>query len=136
MNLNRNNAQTSSNNCQPHGQRIELSLEAQFRHLYESTPTGQDPVLPIGNSSLLAPYVHTDAGRELLAQPGTDVQFVRGSIRPHQIKQHRPSYINALLIQSRGITLAHPCTQCRSKDRMHPFTECRQVPGVFGGAVC
>ena len=105
-----------------------------FRRLYEATPPGRDPVLPLQNSDLLAQYVHNDVGRRLLAQPGAPVSFVRGSIRADQIQQHRPSYINALLIQSRGRSLAQPCIGCRIHQGMRPFTECRHVPGAFGGS--
>ena len=110
-----------------------LTLEGLFRRLYEQTPRGQNPVLPIGGQQL-APYVHTHIGQQLLARPGAPVPFVRGSISTQQIKQHRPSYINALLIQSRGIALAQPCMNCRSRQAMYPFTECRHVPGAFSGA--
>ena len=112
----------------------QLSLEAQFCCLYDTTPPGRHPVLPIGGTSLLSPYVHTSTGRILLSLPGEDVQFVRGSIFASQIQQHRPSYINALLIQSRGVVLAQPCTNCRHGQGMKPFPECRHVPGAFGGA--
>ncbi|KAE8334105.1 hypothetical protein BDV24DRAFT_170591 [Aspergillus arachidicola] len=47
---------------------------------------------------------------------------------------HRPSYVNTLLIQSRGHRLAEPCTRCRRGQGRLLFPECRQVPGAFGGA--
>ena len=57
----------------------------------------QAPVLFVGQQQL-APYVHSPQGRALLALPGQDVVFVRGSIHPYQIGMHRPSYVNAILI--------------------------------------
>lgn len=113
---------------------MDLSLDAQFRRLYDSTPAGQHPVLPIGRTNLLAPYVHTEVGRSLLSRPGEDVPVLQNSISARQIQQHRPSYINALLIQSRGVGLAQPCTNCRFLRGLRPFPECRHLPGAFGGA--
>ena len=55
-----------------------------------------------------------------------------GRIRPAQIGSHRPSYINAVLIQSRGVRPVRPCVQCTN--RLSPFPECRHKPGHFGGA--
>ena len=98
----------------PHAS-LELSLEAQFHHLYKETSPGQNPVLPLGGSQLLTPYVHTKEGRSLLACPSDSVPFVHDSISAQQIQQHHPSYINALLIQSHGVVLAQSCTNCRSR---------------------
>lgn len=79
----------------------------------------------------LAQWVHNDLGREVLNLPGLVVPFVQGSIRPGQIESHRPSYINALLIQSRGFVQDPPCQNCAVQ--LRPFYECRRVPGHFGG---
>ncbi|KAL4958604.1 DUF3716 domain-containing protein [Aspergillus stella-maris] len=46
----------------------------------------------------------------------------------------RDSYINALLIQSRGQYLEVPCTTCQNVRGQLAFPECRHVPGAFGGA--
>ncbi|EDN10720.1 predicted protein [Histoplasma mississippiense (nom. inval.)] len=52
-----------------------------------------------------------------------------------QVRSHRPSYINAILIQSRGRTEPHACLACRSAHPgLQPFPECRRLPGHFGGA--
>ncbi|OJD20098.1 hypothetical protein ACJ73_08569 [Blastomyces percursus] len=72
--------------------------------------------------------------REVLALPGQDVVFVRGAITEVQVRSHRPSYINVLLIQSRGQPEPHACTACRDGPGFRPFPECRRVPGHFGGA--
>ena len=45
----------------------------------------------------------------------------------------RPSYMNAVLIQSRG-TGTRTCTKCAARPGRGPFPECRQAPGFFGGA--
>lgn len=126
---------SSNNNNNSNNRAPVITLEGLFRRLYEATPPRQNPVLPIQGQAYLTPYVHTDAGLRLLAQPGQPVPFIRGRISARQIQQHRPSYINALLIQSRGVRLARPCTHCRrGHGRRLPFPDCRHVPGEFGGA--
>lgn len=90
----------------------------------------QIPVLLVG-AQQLAPYCHNASQRALLAMPGVNVPFVRGAITPAQVGSHRPSYINAILIQSRGV-LSGPCDRCERS--LRPFLECRRVPGHFGGA--
>jgi hypothetical protein len=70
----------------------------------------------------------------VLGLPGQDVEFVRGSITPAQVGTHRPSYINAILIQSRGVVQAPACDACSAaRPGFRPFPECRRVPGHFGG---
>jgi Protein of unknown function (DUF3716) len=69
-----------------------------------------------------------------LALPGQDVLFVRGSMNEHQVLSHRPSYINAILIQSRGRTEVQACLACRTGPGLRPFPECRRLLGHFGGA--
>ena len=96
--------------------------------------TQQNPVLLVGQQQL-AVYIHSPQGRAALALPGQDVEIVRGSVSPAQILSHRPSYLNAILIQSRDTTLGHPCIACRSvHPGLRPFPECRRVVGHFGGA--
>jgi RecA/RadA recombinase len=63
-----------------------------------------EPILRVGGS-LLAPMCHNQVQRNLLAMPGRDVRFVRDGIRPDQVATHRPSYINAILIQRAGILI-------------------------------
>ncbi|OJD24033.1 hypothetical protein ACJ73_04608 [Blastomyces percursus] len=79
----------------------------------------------------LNPFAHSPQSRAVLALPGQDVVFVRGAITEVQVRSHRQSYVNALLIQSRGQPEPHACTACRGG---RPFPECRRVPGHFGGA--
>ncbi|EDN08837.1 predicted protein [Histoplasma mississippiense (nom. inval.)] len=83
----------------------------------------------------LSPFTHSPQSRAVLALPGQDVPFVRGSMTELQVRSHRPSYINAILIQSRGRTEPHACLACRSAHPgLRPFPECRRLPGHFGGA--
>ena len=84
----------------------------------------------------LAPYAHSRPARAALALPGgVDVPFVRGAITPAQVGLHRDSYINAILIQSRGVVQAPVCEACADPGiGLTPFPECRRIPGHFGGA--
>lgn len=94
---------------------------------------GQNPLLIVGGQQL-ANYAHSAPGRALLALPGVDVPFVLGAITPNQVRSQRPSYINAILIQSRGALVPGGCSRCRlPRPGLRPFPECRRVPGHFGG---
>jgi hypothetical protein len=95
---------------------------------------GQNPVLAVGQQQM-ATFVHNTVGRAVLALPGQDVEFVRDSITPDQVGSHRPSYINAILIQSRGAAAQPACGACAAaRPGLRPFPECRRVAGHFGGA--
>ena len=94
-------------------------------------PTEEDiPVLMVANQEMVQ-WVHSPQGRVVLALLGRIVPILRGAIRPEQVGLHRASYINGILIQSRGIVQDPPCVQCVQQLRL--FTECRRVPGHFGG---
>ncbi|EEH04622.1 conserved hypothetical protein [Histoplasma capsulatum G186AR] len=83
----------------------------------------------------LSPFAHSPQSRAVLALPGQDAPFVRGSMTELQVRSHRPSYINVILIQSRGRPEPHACLACRSAHPgLRPFPECRRLPGHFGGA--
>ncbi|KAH7034783.1 uncharacterized protein B0I36DRAFT_84130, partial [Microdochium trichocladiopsis] len=88
----------------------------------------------------LAPFCHTAAQRGALALPGNPVAFVRSSVTAAQVATARPSYINALLIQSRGTASGRPCSACRrtmstSQDGLaRPFPNCVRLPGFWSGA--
>lgn len=90
-------------------------------------------ILRVGGQEL-APYVHNDLGRAVLSLPGLHVRYVPYSIDARQILSHRASYINGLLVQSRGRPEVHACTDCRGRTGLRPFTECVRLPGHFGGA--
>ena len=62
----------------------------------------RNPVLRV-RGNVLAPYCHNLLQRALLnLRNGFDVPYVINAITPNQVATHRPSYINAILIQSRG----------------------------------
>lgn len=90
----------------------------------------QDPILRVGGQEL-AFYVSGRFGEAVLALSGQDVRFRLGRITPEQVRHHRPSYINALLIQSRGTLMVPACTRCQEGRGVFP--ECRRVQGHFGG---
>jgi hypothetical protein len=101
-------------------------------NLFTMTAGGRLVLLRAGGQEL-QPLVRTKVGRELLALPGSDVEFLLGRISPSQIMQFRPSYINAILIQSRGgDDPYHCCGSCR--ERTAPFPYCRRFEGQFEGA--
>ncbi|KAM0803126.1 hypothetical protein BDR22DRAFT_88735 [Usnea florida] len=80
-------------------------------------------------------WVHAPGQRAILALPGVDVEFVHGAITALQIGSHRPSYINSILIQSRGHAPSRACSACRAvRPGLRPFPECRRVVGHFDGA--
>jgi hypothetical protein len=87
----------------------------------------------------LAEFCHNNMQRAVLGLPGRDVVFVRARVREDQLRSHRPSYINAFLIASRGRVLRHPCTECQRKAASdpsgysYPFPLCIKLPGHFGG---
>ncbi|KAL2265311.1 hypothetical protein VTJ83DRAFT_6411 [Remersonia thermophila] len=62
------------------------------------------------------------------------IHFVQGWITGKHIAAQRPSYINALLIHSRGQDAAVSCVQCqqkRARNALGPFLTCRVLPGSF-----
>lgn len=61
--------------------------------------------------------------------------FMSGWITAKHIASKRPSYVNGLLIHSRGNDATHECTRCtekRGKNSLGPFLSCRTLPGYFG----
>ena len=61
--------------------------------------------------------------------------FMSGWITAKHIASKRPSYVNGLLIHSRGNDATHECTRCtekRAKNSLGPFLSCRTLPGYFG----
>lgn len=62
------------------------------------------------------------------------ILFVQGWITAKHIASQRPSYVNGLLIHSRGQDAAVSCVQCaekRAKDALGPFLSCRVLPGSY-----
>lgn len=89
---------------------------------------------------VLRPYTKNRQQRAVLdLVPGEEVVFVRGSIRPAQILGMRDSYVNAVLIQSRGFLCGTPCDSCQNKmlcdqdSYAYPFAYCKRLPGHFSG---
>lgn len=111
-------------------------LEDVIQAILNSLPADESDfcVLPVGGSQL-APFVHNTRQWALLGQPGQDVLIIRGSIRGYQLAMHRPSYVNSLLIASRGYEVRQPCsTCCHARSSVpRPFPICVRVPGHFGG---
>jgi hypothetical protein len=89
------------------------------------------PILIIG-AQQMASAVRSSTGRAILAEPGSDVPFVRGAISDRQFANERVSYVNAVLIQSRGFEAKEPCARCRTTG-FRPFPTCRKHPAHFGG---
>lgn len=81
----------------------------------------------------LASFCHNNIQRAVLALPGRDVQYTANTIQPYQLAAHRPSYINAILIQSRGVVSLVPCTECTRRGSS-PFLDCTKLAGHFGGS--
>ena len=110
-----------------------------FVRMANSNGTDQN-VLEVATDQL-QPWVHSPQSQALLArQPGRDVAFAHGSIVPGHIDSHRQSYVNAILIQSRGVALSRACDQClkrtatgRKRIPAQRFLDCRVVKGYFGG---
>ena len=57
-------------------------------------------------------FVHIRSEHALLARSERDVDFVQEMISSNQMRMHRSSYINAVLIQSRKQVIFMTCTQC------------------------
>ncbi|VBB77179.1 Putative protein of unknown function [Podospora comata] len=65
------------------------------------------------------------------------IHFVQGWITARHIAAQRPSYVNGLLIHSRGQDALVSCTTCaerRSQHSLGPFLECRVLPEFFHGS--
>ena len=92
------------------------------------------PRLQVGGQQL-APFCHNDLQRAVLALPGSNVLIVRGRLTPNQVGSHRPSYINAILIQSREVLRKgnDACIDCRTNPNRGPFPFCHSLPWHFGG---
>jgi hypothetical protein len=62
------------------------------------------------------------------------ILFVQGWITAKHIASQRPSYVNGLLIHSRGQDAPVSCLQCtekRAKNALGPFLTCRVLPGSY-----
>ena len=116
--------------------------QQQATQIRQNLPNG-GVQLNVANQGL-SPFVRSPMGRNLLALPGQNVLIHPTVVTAARIATNRPSYINAVLIQSRGAPpIAAPpraaagCTACSTLrtpagDRK-AFPECRHMPGHFGG---
>ncbi len=100
---------------------------------------GPTPIAPqrqflrIGERQL-AEMCFSQRQRTILRMRGQDVQIFAGRVTTRQIESGRPSYINAMLIQSRGnLRLREPvmCRSCAQNPTRGPLTECRVLPNRF-----
>lgn len=84
-----------------------------------------------------AALVH-DTQRHIYRIPSREViYFVQGWITARHIASQRPSYINGLLIHSRGQDAPVSCAQCverRTKNALGPFLTCRVLPGMYNNS--
>jgi hypothetical protein len=93
-------------------------------------------VVPISIRHALteAALVH-DTQRQIFRLPSREViHFVQGWITARHIASQRPSYVNGLLIHSRGQDAPLSCAQCterRHKNALGPFLTCRILPGSY-----
>ena len=91
-------------------------------------------VLLVGEQQL-AQWVYSPQAQLILALPGENLTIVQGAIQPRQVLSGRPSYINAILIQSRGRTVGQECGCCAGRAGLRPFLQCRTAgPEHFDGA--
>ncbi|KAK3943592.1 hypothetical protein QBC46DRAFT_35548 [Diplogelasinospora grovesii] len=99
-------------------------------------PNRSIPAIPIRIRDALteSSLVH-DTQRYIFRMPSREIiYFVQGWITARHIASQRPSYVNGLLIHSRGEDSAYSCTNCverRAKNAIGPFLTCRILPGSY-----
>ena len=96
-----------------------------------NSDTGEVEIDP----QLLWRYCHSPESRNLWALSGNILRFVQRRINVHQFLSHRPSYVNAILINTRGQPARSICSACANpKIGLTPFPVCMTVRGHFQGA--
>ncbi|KAK0634751.1 hypothetical protein B0T17DRAFT_16215 [Bombardia bombarda] len=94
------------------------------------------PAIPVNVRAALteALLVH-DTQRAIFRLPSREfIYFVQGWITARHIASQRPSYVNGLLIHSRGEDAPVSCANCverRGKSALGPFLTCRILPGSY-----
>ncbi|KAL2132394.1 hypothetical protein VTI74DRAFT_3871 [Chaetomium olivicolor] len=94
------------------------------------------PVVTVGIRDALTQQslVH-ETQRAIFRLPSREtIHFVQGWITAKHIASQRPSYVNGLLIHSRGQDALVSCAQCvekRAKNALGPFLTCRILPGSY-----
>lgn len=91
----------------------------------------EQPTIICGERQLQI-LIHNNLQWAIFNLPGRHVPFVRGRITEAQVRTARHSYINAILIQSRGVLTAPPCAACLRPNGLRPFPRCVHAPGHFG----
>lgn len=94
------------------------------------------PVIPIGiRVALTEQSLIHETQKAVFRLPSREtIYFVQGWITARHIASQRPSYVNGLLIHSRGQDAPVACTQCverRAKHALGPFLTCRVLPGSY-----
>ncbi len=69
-------------------------------------------------------FVHTEFEHAFLAHSERDIDFIRRMISSNQMRMHRSSYINAVLIQSCEQVIFMTCTQCTWSNDLRSFSKC------------
>lgn len=92
--------------------------------------------VPIGiRAALTEQSLIHETQRAIFRLPSREtIYFVEGWITARHIASQRPSYVNGLLIHSRGLDSVVACVQCverRAKNALGPFLTCRVLPGSF-----
>ncbi|KAK3372750.1 hypothetical protein B0T24DRAFT_241827 [Lasiosphaeria ovina] len=91
------------------------------------------PVM-VRNALTESSLVH-DTQRAVFRLPSREsIYFVQNWITARHIASQRPSYVNGLLIHSRGSDAPISCSQCaerRNKHALGPFLTCRTLPGYY-----
>jgi hypothetical protein len=86
-------------------------------------------------AALIARGLVHETQREIFQLPSREIiYFVQGWITARHIASQRPSYINGLLIHSRGNDAPTSCAQCverHDKNALGPFLTCRILPGYY-----
>ncbi|KAM7194133.1 hypothetical protein V8F33_007460 [Rhypophila sp. PSN 637] len=76
-----------------------------------------------------------ESQRNIFRMPSREmIYYVQGWITARHIASKRPSYVNGLLIHSRGADVPTSCNQCverRAKNALGPFLTCRSLQGSF-----
>ena len=96
-------------------------------------PYGQNPSLWLPPQALDF-WCSDQAQRTVQALPvQRAISWTPGSLRASQIVSGRKSYVNALLIYTRGLVSASCGMYCRIDRSGRPFTQCVRIPGSWGG---
>lgn len=85
--------------------------------------------LTAAGNKALQELCHTNEQKEVWRFPSYEFEVVEGSLKVSQFLTHRPSYVNALLIASRGIKVPSVCTN----NKKGVFPESVRLPGWWGG---